>query len=548
MLNPFGSGTGWFDIGADSTGSLLGDPGWIRLDEARMKSTFRFWFSPPPPPLEVGRDYMWPTGVGFVSFVEAVAAGAGVTAIFNPPDWGAATATVTTDLASASAGAAATYFGADSRDDPAQGWYRNGALRWVDLKFPSFPFLNLLFNDYDFLFSGSASASSHYSAVSACNAHAQTGVVVMSGVDPLGLPEVGDNEFVFKGEGTAPRLTIPVAAAPVGLASLETQQWLAANLDWNLERPFAQTYLTRLQNGLIMPVFQSFGFVLPGLIYQDTYLPASNSAFGKNKAMMQWQGAPVHTANIEVFYRAQDHTHPPGGPPGVNWLNAPVATPNYIYYYSQLYDSSNVIYQNYDVSHYNWWRWPLRGDTVVYVADQLAAIPHGLPLFTRPPGGVIAHRRNIDFLWVRGVHAYVKSVEHERGHMSDFMNNALGGSPDTDGDDLSDAYEMANGLIVGLLDTTGLYAGAQYGDQEVSANIQAHGALMAPGVRELWQRDWAAWTDPNMCIQYGSPVGVWQPFPQAGQRIKPIPWEYGAAMGSTTEPAGLTYLRTVTYP
>jgi hypothetical protein len=300
-----------------------------------------------------------------------------------------------------------------------------------------------------------------------------------------------------------------------------------------------------------------------GLLFggYGAYLPANNSDFGRKGVTMTFGGGNVHTANIEVFYPATGKRHPSGGPPA--WGGS---TPNYIYYYAQIYPSPDVVYTPFGTSHYN------LGENVIWIADNYASEPYPVRLFEMGPGGFIVHDSGAgvegigarDRLFVRGIHSYIYNVGHERGHRNDYNTlfngqrvlDTAGRAGDADGDGLLDVWEELHGFDPTDPDTANAYGGN--GDDQASADIQGYGALRATGVKELWQLDWAYWSDPDNCMQYGNPYGQWRPFRQfydstMGKmvdllRLKPIPWEYEAwgapawNTDTTVPPPGKNYL------
>jgi hypothetical protein len=349
-------------------------------------------------------------------------------------------------------------------------------------------------------------------------------------------------------------------------------------LDWSVSNPGLPA-ASRLENGsdatyrtiyavssLTNP-YEIFPYNIErwdGLVFGDygAFLPASNNDFGSKTATMTFAGGNVHTANIETFFPAVGKRHPPGGPPG--WGGN---TPNFIYYYSQIYPPSDDIrYYPFGGSHYN------PGENVVWITND-AADPYPVRLFEMEPGGFIVHDKGVgeegfarDRLFVRGIHAYIYTVEHERGHRNDYNTFHNGervlGEGDREGDKgdkdgLLDDWEPSHGFDPRKSDTADAYDGndALIGDQQASADIQAYGALV--NTKYLWRQDWAYWSDPDNCMQYGNPYGQWRPFkeiydPTLGylvplQRLKPIPWEYEAwgptwNADTTVPPPGKNYL------
>ncbi len=184
LFKELGSGTGLFSLKAS-----IFYFGSVNLD-ANMDTTFRFIFSQPTPPLPQGTSL--PQSIGFISFVEAwgdaqvSAAGEGIAS-----SW----VTSNPNLAGASVYAAAQN-GFDHRTDPTSGWRRGTAVKSVDLAYPDIVSPNVYYGDYKVNISGNAFAYASDS-VSIARANARTGIVYLIEPDPLGVPEVGDNEYVY---------------------------------------------------------------------------------------------------------------------------------------------------------------------------------------------------------------------------------------------------------------------------------------------------------------------------------------------------------------
>jgi hypothetical protein len=533
----------------EDLGSAQAGPASMRLD-GWMMTTFRFWFSAPTP-LPAGTPL--PQSLGFISFDEMNAFAAVDATQSSPGSWGLAEAKVWALTGnSAWAKVPKTYSPnyAESAD-PSEGYRRGTVVASVNIASG--------YGDYMFPFAGFVFADPTGPGAFA-RVIAGTGVVVSSTPDPLGVPEVGDNEYVwlelyppigFPPDPVGAILFVPSRATVVG-GDGGTLEYFRPQLDWLVSNPGLPP-AQRAENGSdgashaiyavssIINPYHSFPNNLEiwnGLLFggYGAYLPANNSDFGRKGVTMTFGGGNVHTANIEVFYPATGKRHPSGGPPA--WGGS---TPNFIYYYAQIYPSNDVYYYPFGGSHYN------LGENVVWITSD-AADPYPVRLFEMGTDGFITHDKGVgeegfarDRLFVRGIHAYIYIVEHEPGHRNDYNTfhngqrvlDTTGRPGDADQDGLLDAWEELHGFDPARKDTADAYPGDPTpGDQQASADIQAYGALV--NTKELWRQDWAYWWgDLDNCMQYGNPYGQWRPFkeiydPTLGrlvplQRLKPIP-------------------------
>ncbi len=187
--------------------------------------------------------------------------------------------------------------------------------------------------------------------------------------DPSGYPDYGENEYVMYG-GTigGPPFFIPCemrvangSQADIG----QLQNWA----NWELSRTLPHA-LPRRENAAadhysfytLFPQFRSDypgdGFVtLPGLGFSTMNgLPASNGDFGKRDLKHFLQGSTLAVAPIEIFYASTYYSHPPGS---VVWCDTTTnphqhlladnhSTPNWFYYYSQVYTTPFSISISYD--------------------------------------------------------------------------------------------------------------------------------------------------------------------------------------------------------
>ncbi|MBI3945741.1 MAG: hypothetical protein HY321_07470 [Armatimonadetes bacterium] len=196
------------------------------------------------------------------------------------------------------------------------------------------------------------------------------------------------------------------------------------------------------------------------------------------------------TANAEVFYPATDNHHPDPGH---------LQTPNFFYYYKQVFDPGGFTYEDTDASHTHL----TTGE--IHIGND-AHGPWAIRLFVRGANGHIVHIPD-DWLAVGGIHNFVHAVAHERAHKRhyeevswtleyfDWYPPAPG--VDDDRDRVFDVdEENLFGLWPDMSDSTGAYANLppdhpDYGreDRECIADIEALGHLLPE--EGLSAQDWA---------------------------------------------------------
>lgn len=390
-------------------------------------------------------------------------------------------------------------------------------------------------------------------------------------LDPLGFPELGENELVFKESnngvslqtacsawfvGSPPESFLLRIPNPDGSETIisDIVEWYAERLSWRSRIPFnffdwGYGY-DRLggQSGNI--------FIWEKARYSASRLPDYDPNSSTN-----WLGAQVMEmvfrpnypssnptlvvgrARYEVFFPATGYRHPPGGnsePPGL-----PI--PNWFYYYWKAMGSPAVVFTNQNPS-------PELGDIAgfyisgrphVYVRDHTAnyTTQNG-PLFAiragQCPQGVPANVvTDVDTITVHGIHAFAWTVYHEFGHKWSYetywqvapgvwlpIAGAPGRSGDADEDGLLDAWEAAHGLCPYTKHTTNAYPSYRNArkpsDPEIVADVLAYGALLnaeSSPSSSLWRRDWS-----DKGLQYGNPI----------QRFGAFPWRYRSTNGNSS--------------
>jgi hypothetical protein len=536
---PFGQGKGIFSIGAFVDGWEVSER-FASID-AFMITTFRFNFDVPE---DIPLEAVIPDSIGFVLFLEGrTNAWAHGALPVGYPGYASASGSFTTELISASAYISAffpnspPYF--DVYDyDPEQGYKRDAVIKTVDITSGQ--------GEYVVEFSGSA-ATMNFNAMSVGSAYVRTGIVVLSGVDPLGIPEVGDNEFVWS-KGEPPWLWIPALAKVVtGFTPDDyTMQWLAEKIDWHVSPSLPSTglyvrmYPNGYENTFIFPRnrFEDANYEEPRFRYflifdMPEFLPATiDGGFGKRQLIMTFNGQPVHAANIEIFFPATATNHPflfgdkgSGNPPDEGdyfdfvfgrplWA---AKSPNWFYYYWMVaYWGRTDIRLAVNVPG----GWYEDGKPYVYVGND-AYLTYSMRLFH------IENRSNAfgiikplitfaDTLTIKGIHTFIYTVEHELAHKHHYETGIYPSTDpltDSDGDRLNDYWEEGHFLDPNTRDTADAYnrfGDPTPGDLQCIADIEAYGKLLQK--EELWRKDWA-----DTGLQKGSP-------PPSDK----FPWVYGS--------------------
>lgn len=357
-------------------------------------------------------------------------------------------------------------------------------------------------------------------------------------LDPLGYPEIGENEFVFKEINNDVVLKVPVGAEcaiVVGpyfpiyfpLFGIDGLRYYAERIRWECPSiPFG-AYSPRwgwasLTDELFIAAQSSDGDV--GLKYVAATLPEYNG-FGRHTITMHFvdqrrgENFLIGEASLEIFFPATGYRHPPGGnsePPGL-----PI--PNWFYYYWRTMGSPAVVFTELgdpnSNGYYN------LGDPYVHIRNTSSNYEKKtMPLFAKrigqcPQGHPTLVVKEVDRLTIYGIHAFAKVVYHEFGHKWSYESGILGrrGRPgDSDGDGLLDAWEAAHSLCPFTPDTTDAYA-VSPSDTEVVADVIAYGDLLDNVY--LWRYDWS-----NKGLQFGNPL----------KRFEAFPWVYHSTGGNTS--------------
>ncbi len=294
----------------------------------------------------------------------------------------------------------------------------------------------------------------------------------------------------------------------------------------------------------MFPQFRSDNDGPPGTLMQGNGtstlngLPASNGDFGINSVTHLFEGATLGVSPLEVFYAAGRSNHASGGPPGyfhkddpavggqVADHNYPWPTPNWFYYYDQVWKNQWGIPVVFWTGAYSYW---LASDpTHVHIGNEA----HGLSsvqtdLFAIPPGG--AYVQQVGAERTRGIDTYIRVATHEAVHAR-LNANSTAGVNDNDphpvtlqpiGDKVPDAIELQVGLDPNNLNTASFSYG---GDNEVFARMCEHN-LFATGGQV--QQDWA---DDGLNKGNSPPPNLTQSTDPSNPLADPSVWNYPDAL------------------
>ena len=403
-----------------------------------------------------------------------------------------------------------------------------------------------------------------------------TGVILMNklrflqqSIDPLGVPELGENEFVFSETGNLARLEIPVGClvlySPPGFLYgpfWDGLRWYARRIA--VESTFGFTHLAEPVWGYanstreLFIAFRASGS--NGLLYQSASLPEWNQ-YGRHAIRMRltprsfadnFSPFEMGEAYFEIFFPATGARHPGNdtdyhtGQRAPNWFHyywrtilnnwnriGLVGTPNNVFFTSRndsvrgyYVPATNSVFITSNPSNYTSTDSQELFRMVIGECGQAQ-----MPLITFADG-----------LTLRGIHAFMHVLYHEKGHewafttrfrSCDNQNLPIAGDwgrpRDLDpphpldptqmvGDSLDDEWEVLNGLCPLNKDTTGAYSFGSYirlgGDGEVVAEVYAYRHLLRTETvpySELWRLDWS-----DQGLQYGNPL--W--------RFRSFPWTY----------------------
>jgi len=402
-------------------------------------------------------------------------------------------------------------------------------------------------------------------------------------LDPLGFPELGENELVFKEGNLGVTLETMVSAWFVGepptafllripnpdgseTILADIVEWYASRLSWRSRIPFS---FSNWRYG-----YDHLGgqrgniFIWEKGLYFASLLPdydprSSTNRLGSQVMEMVFrpsQNSPsvvVGRARYEVFFPATGTRHP-------STLTDPYTgqrVPNWFYYYWRVVGRPNDVF----FTTYNPYsdipeadpdgyydpatnRIFIRNKAENYTEESLLLFQMGVNECNHQLMPMIVYA---DRLRVRGIQAFLQTLYHERGHQWTYTTyfrscqipNASftiaglrGRSRDQDGDSLDDEWEALNKLCPYAKDTTGLFSdhpvyGALGGDAEVVAEIYAYTHLLQ--VQNIWRHDWS-----DKGLQKGNPL----------ERFPSFPWTYDSTGRNTPANSNLLKLTDIPRP
>ncbi|MDQ2687604.1 MAG: hypothetical protein M3Y28_07030, partial [Armatimonadota bacterium] len=308
----------------------------------------------------------------------------------------------------------------------------------------------------------------------------------------------GGNQYVYGSQQPDGYLYVPGAITVTG-GSQDDAQWLVDNnkVDLKVENstlPGAFTHGWSVAGSRILldtsytdengMQAYSYGWVFKGL-------PTSNGGFGNHEVNLYVEGSKSETAHIQTFYSGTASNYPGAylGSDGPGPIYTGI--PNWYYYYSQVYAATGDYISG------------SASNTDQFGNIQIEDDAHGsytLRVFDRQidSSGV----RRVHYaggIFLKGIHNYVETCEHEKGHRYSQQNGiaTYSGQGTADGDGVDDAWEARNNFDPANSDTAGAYSSlpvgsADYGkgDRECVCDIQALGSVLEQ--KDLWKQDWAS--------------------------------------------------------
>lgn len=323
--------------------------------------------------------------------------------------------------------------------------------------------------------------------------------------DPKGLPALGQNEYVMVGGGNP--FVVPCRIQLRTTDSIAPELF-RLNADWLMTRPLPGQ-LSKIENGAssnplhLFPQFRSDvppapGIVMSGLGYSTMNgLPASNGAFGGRDIEHYLFGSLLDKSPIEIFYNATLYTHQVGAAKWCDistyssahsqtdeWTNNLSPIPNWFHYYSQAYTAPSPITYDPQGSAAFGGSWYQPGSDHIHIGND--AHGSGINRLWEVRDGYGPFVVKVGYQKSYGIDTFARTVTHEHSHK---LIHALAGTPNTDGDGLSNSLEESLQLNPNRADTTRFSEAyptyATYADQDVYCQMQEK------DVRGNREADWA---------------------------------------------------------
>jgi len=541
-------------------GEIGGSFGYSSNAQLTVRLLFSFRYSPPL--LQIaGFSYTPKTSLGFAYFVDGVKAGAAAIAVAGCHssdlpccESGSASASamarVSTSVAqasissskSASCGCADAELCLDCTSDGGAQWRTDpedsSGYRGYKASSVSFRHSRSASHTEELMgfISLSGSSTECGGALSVGAAFAYAGLLLQSAPHPLGVPAVGENEYVWTSD-TPAKLEIPARAYAYAWGWEPDLGWFADNTLFRVEPPIeserTQPGFRTIARGreLIAQSRDQYG-AIDDLVFVRSHLPPSNKDFGKKNVYFVVEGNKVDYAEVEIFFPPDATNHPPDDPEGyVMLLENPdercprwrrlrrVDTPNWFYYYWDAYGRPDRVYYlaaahgvTQDPSAF----YDILNDEI-YIGDRVHPVygTHTVYLFRLERRLDSQGRRRqlityVDQLEPRGIHQFIALLEHEKSHRKYYTARISrcdwGPQQDPDSDSLPSWWERMHGLDPRRRDTTKAFRFDPDGDSDAVAEIEAFGALER--AKKYWRYDWAQYS-----MQWGIPPS-------------PFPWRY----------------------
>jgi len=403
-------------------------------------------------------------------------------------------------------------------------------------------------------------------------------------LDPLGIPELGENELVFRETPSGVQLKTALSAwmladppesfllrIPLGggeLVLADQVEWFANRLFWRTPNvPFQFSwnrygYVPSITQRTVQAEGETVSlgkiFIWNFAEYNAQRLPDYNPAintnvFGRQVAEMLFRPASnapltvVGRANYEVFFPVLGTRCPqvaPREPAGLT-------VPNWFHYYWRAMGSpNNVVFTNQGPE--NAQGFYVTGQPHVYILNRVANyVSDSIPLFALRQGecpSCVPQQQvvsRVDTLTIYGIHAFAHTVYHEFGHKWSYettwqfapgaydriLSPAVG--PDGDRDGLLDAWESSHGLCPYRRHTTDAYThigdenGGIPGDPEVVADVIAYGQLLNAEIERDPRTGQATWRSDGLRRHDWSNLGL--QFGDLTKRFAAYPWKYSSS-------------------